>query len=474
MTVFRKGLSFLICVLILGSSSALSSQDPLADLTARCRKHIAQLPKGSKVAISVVSLATSETLAEVSSDTLLIPASLMKLFTAATALDRLGPAFQYQTKIYALAPVSQGSVSKLYLKGSGDPSIVPEELWKMTHNLAFETGIRKVETEIVLDDEYFDKERQPQEWSNNDESRSYSAPISALSFQFNSVRFMIGPTDGKSVIVRWDPESPYLNVVNNVRMGGSDQINFSRTEKADGDLYTLSGTFRHGEAKTFYRSISQPTLYTGINFSEFLRREGIDVPKVVHPGKTPENVELLLTHTSKELSLILRDMGKYSNNFIAEHVVKTLGAEIVSVPGTTAKGCEVIQKYLAEVGLSPTFTLVDGSGLSRENRFSARHITTLLANVYKKFEHAPEFLSMLPIAQIDGTLKDRFAKTSSLSGQVRAKTGSLHDVASLAGYVVTQSNEPIAFAILINDATDRFKNLNVIDAIVTEISQFER
>ena len=432
---------------------------------------IAALPRTARIGISVISLPEGRTIVEVDPDRSMIPASVTKIFTASAALSRLGPGFRFKTRVFADAPVApDGSVETLYLVGSGDPSLVSEELWRLVHNLYVETGLRAVRKRIVLDDTYFDREWKPEAWGGGNPLRAYTAPVGALSFNFNAVRFLIGPAPSSPVALRWDPPSAYLEVESRLRPGKGTRISFERRERLRGDRYIVTGTWGRGRRrKTYYRSISKPTWYTGRNFAEFLAREGIEVPERLERGRVPGGATLLLEHESKDLASIVRDMGKFSNNFTAEHLLKALGAEVFSPPGTTGKGLRALSAYLTSIGIAGGFHFADGSGLSRENRVSARQVTTLLRRAGEIFELAPEFISLLPVAGIDGTLRTRM--TASLAGKVRAKTGSLKGVDTLAGYFVTPGGEHFAFAILVNGSPSRARNLAVIDEIVARLTQ---
>jgi D-alanyl-D-alanine carboxypeptidase/D-alanyl-D-alanine-endopeptidase (penicillin-binding protein 4) len=158
----------------------------------------------------------------------------------------------------------------------------------------------------------------------------------------------------------------------------------------------------------------------------------------------------MLKQQSKPLSEIVRDMNKFSNNFIAEQLVKHLGAVKKGLPGSTAKGIDVMENFLQSWGVPRgTYMLENGSGLSSSSRISAAHLARVLAVAYKNRSTHPDFIESLSILGTDGTMKNwHFAPE--LVGWLRAKTGSLANVSALAGYVPMRNGEIAAFAILAN------------------------
>jgi len=167
----------------------------------------------------------------------------------------------------------------------------------------------------------------------------------------------------------------------------------------------------------------------------------------VKRGTTPQTAVLIQSYESSELGEIIHDMNKISSNFIAEMVVKTLGAELKGTPGSWPKGLEVAEDLLAELGIPRgTYVLKNGSGLNDTNRFTAKQIATLLQAVWKRFPVASEFVSSLGIAARDGTMRLRMEGTDA-AGRLRAKTGTLERVTALSGYVQSLGGERFVFSV---------------------------
>ena len=206
-----------------------------------------------------------------------------------------------------------------------------------------------------------------------------------------------------------------------------------------------------------------------------LAQNGITVSGNTRRGKAPASAIVLLDDKSKPLSVILRSMNKFSNNFIAEQVTKHMGAVRYGRPASTAKGIKVMNNYLESIGLRrDSLTIENGSGLSSKTELSSMQMVHVLVAAYQNFAIQPEFIASLPIAGIDGTAR-RFKVAPRVRGFARAKTGTLNGVSALAGYVPLSNGRIAAFAILGNGLKTgadgaRRKQMEVVKAIA-EASQ---
>ena len=181
-----------------------------------------------------------------------------------------------------------------------------------------------------------------------------------------------------------------------------------------------------------------------------LMEKGIRVTGGVVSGTVPSDAKVIAKHLSPPLADILKLMNKPSDNWIAELIFKTIGAEVIGEPGTWQKGRQAVTEFLSEImDDPPVHRFVDGSGLSRYNLLNAELLTDLLVHTYHNFALMPEYLASLPIAGVDGTLKNRMQGMYA-EKVLRAKTGTLSGVSALAGYTVTADDEVFAFGILIS------------------------
>ncbi|MBI3328152.1 MAG: D-alanyl-D-alanine carboxypeptidase/D-alanyl-D-alanine-endopeptidase, partial [Nitrospinae bacterium] len=408
------------------------------------------------VGLRAVNVASGEILLDIHGDTLLIPASTLKLITSAAALQRLSPHYRFRTSFLSVALPEQGEVrGDLFLKGYGDPVLVLEEIWLMARALRTQ-GIRSIRGDLVGDDSYFDAERRGPAWADPLSQRAFNAKIGALSVNFNRVTILARPgvKPGHSVEVLIEPPSPYLILRNmgvTARQGQGRGLSVNRLEGDAGDTLVIEGSLAVGTPpQVMDRNISNPPLFAGMVMRELLAREGIRVMGRVRVGLAPPEARELHVHRSRALYRVIDDLHKFSNNLIAEQVLKTLGAEVQGPPGSREKGIAVLGDVLAEFGiLRGTYTLADGSGMSRFNRVSPAQLVTVLMRMAQDFRVQPEYLASLRSPDAEGRASSRFGHAA-FEGRARVKTGTLDDVSALAGYVEPAAGGLVAFATLLN------------------------
>jgi len=198
-------------------------------------------------------------------------------------------------------------------------------------------------------------------------------------------------------------------------------------------------------------NVNNPSLFTTTTFKDALEQIGITVKGKVALEKIPQKSRRIATHRSDPLSSIISVANKASNNFVAEQLLKTLGAHQIGAPGTTEKGLQIVRKFLEELDIpADTYTLENGSGLSRNNRLSPQQIVRLLTYMYDSFEVRSEYVASLAIAGVDRTLQRRLRNTQA-EGRLRAKTGAIRQVSCLSGYAASKDNEVFAFSIMMNN-----------------------
>ncbi|NBT58747.1 D-alanyl-D-alanine carboxypeptidase/D-alanyl-D-alanine-endopeptidase, partial [bacterium] len=183
----------------------------------------------------------------------------------------------------------------------------------------------------------------------------------------------------------------------------------------------------------------------------------------------------VLEFDSQPLWQIVWGLNKFSNNFVADQLMKKIGAEMWGPPGTLQKGLATVQDVLEDIGISKNaYTIADGSGLTRSTQVTPRQILRVLVSAHRDFGIYPEFLSSLGVSGEDGTLRNRLP-TSAGMNVLRGKTGSLDGVASLAGYVPSKDGELLAFAILLNDPQVKYgKMTGWVDQIARGIRDITR
>ncbi len=422
---------------------------------------LAQPPlAGAHVSIEVDALEDGQPVVSRNADDLLNPASNTKLITSAAALLRLGPEYRFTTDYLSERAIQHGRVGTLYVKGRGDPSVNTERLDALAADL-WHRGLRSVR-DIVLDDSFFDREEFGPGWEQETSDKAWAAGVGALSLNHNTVAVYITPADRADsrarVEVEPDTRDYFIieNRVTTVRQNGRRKLRPHALIEGERTRIVVEGRIpKAGEPVVLSRRVGDPTFYYGQTLRLMLKKRGIRVSGRVKRGTAPASAVLLQSYESSSLAEIVRDMNKVSSNFIAEMLVKTLGAELKGSPGSWAKGLDVAEDLLGELGLPRgTYVLKNGSGLNDTNRFSARQMATLLGAMWKRFPVAAEFVASLGIAARDGTMRLRMEGTDA-AGRLRAKTGTLEHVTALSGYVQSLGGERFAFSVLVNDWSGR-------------------
>jgi D-alanyl-D-alanine carboxypeptidase/D-alanyl-D-alanine-endopeptidase (penicillin-binding protein 4) len=463
-----KRFVFLWVVLFVFSGTAGSAREP-ASLAAELDRLVASRPLAkASVGIYVERASDGSPVYARGADRQLIPASNQKILTSLAALHRFGPTHRFKTRIWApKAPDPDGLVDTLIVEGRGDPVMNSEDWWRLAADLRRQ-GLRGIRGDLRVDDSYFDRPGWHPSWGRVS-ARAYHAPIGALTANYGSFFVTIRPrkTVGSAASVSLDPPVDYLRVRNRAKTAPPDaqpQLRVGRVQGTTGngtaeEIVQVEGVARQGdEADGMPRSVLDPGLYAGSLLALQLKANGIFLDGEVRrvPGGG-ERSALILERPGRSLAEIVQLCMKYSNNSIAESLVKSLGAyrgaDLNGPParqGNWADGIRALREELGKLGIDlGNATIVDGSGLSLQNRITPRTFVGALRVGLDSFQLGPEFVASMPIAQRDGTLEKRL---SGGGGRIRAKTGLLGDAAvtTLSGYVERADGETLIFSILVN------------------------
>lgn len=412
------------------------------------------------VGASVVDIETGESIYGMRAGDPFVPASTMKVLTAAAALDALGPSYSFSTDIYTDGEIEGTTLQgDLYLVGHADPTLVYERLWALLRDVRMD-GVRTVQGDLIVDDSFLSEAPLIPGWDKPEDLRegpSYFPGIGALSMDFGAAVMVVRPGSrvGAPAFVELESPAPgYISIDNQLVTGNErsrQRVKVERKVLKDGSMqFRLEGSVpAEGRARRVRRAVSDPTLHFLSVAKNLLAQVGITVEGEVKAGVLPEEAERLRSLFSPPLSSILMDTNKYSSNFMAELVLRTLGAEKAGQGDTTA-GMAQVEQYLTDhqIGLSSEEVLVNGSGLSRKARLTPQTLTSVLVERANDRMSGSEFMSSLAIAGQDGTLRRRLVDES---GRVRAKTGTIDGVHCLAGYVDSRDGRRYAFAILVNE-----------------------
>lgn len=419
-----------------------------------------------------------KTLYELNSDKLMTPASLTKIFTGGAILSQMPMNTKFSTELLSKGTIENGNLKgSLCLKGAGDPAFVSEKMWFLVNELT-RNEINKIEGDLIVDATKFDNELFDSGRDSVRVDRAFDAPISAMSFNWNSVNVFVRPAKkvGDNALVYIDPINTYIELENKVKTSKDKKaINVERVKVNDHDKIIVTGTIPVNSSEfVAYKSITNPNLWAGNHLIQFLKQRNIELKGNIKMGKCEENSIKLASVDSKYLNEIVGDMLKYSNNFVAEMLAKNLAAQKAPEKSASMKdGIEEIKKFIDLVGIKRAdYQLENVSGLTRENKFSAQQIVKTLIFVRNDFQIFPEYLSGLPIAGIDGTLKNRFKNNTDYT--VRAKTGYLDGVVGLAGFVGRKNKAPIIFAFMYNgDYEQALEARKLFDGIIERVSKWD-
>lgn len=385
-------------------------------------------------------------------DQALMPASTTKLVTGATAIAKLGADTRFTTRLVSDGQVDGQGVlhGNLYLVGGGDPTLTTQDLQQAVQS----SGLKRVDGRILVDDSCFDQVRRGRGWAPDDVSAPYAAECDGLSLDHN-----VTGLDASSRGVVAVPNLGYLELHNLTTAGSSTQVTVERG--ADSNVVEVRGTVGPNHALS-YVTVHEPALYAGAVFHSLLPSQAdsdqeqtgmcssgllpetpassqtslLSPPSVEvgSAGTVPAHAQVLWEHTSPTVREIEHTMLKESDNLYAETLFHALAG------GNSAVAPDIEKQTLQ---LSPETLLTDGCGLSRDNRLSPRQLVQVVQQQYK--DH--DALDCLPISGVDGTLKNRM---QTLRGRVHAKTGTLGDVSTLAGWLTLSNGHALSFAWMAN------------------------
>lgn len=467
---------------------AVAQPWPLSDLEARIQAVVSDTAFVDAFwGIHIVDLETGEVLYGQNEGNNFLPASTMKLLTTAAALDALGPDFRYTTTLYAYGRRSGSALSgHLVVRGSGDPTIsdrrfVPHfpidgdsrRVFRQWADSLRAHGITRIDGHIIADDSYFDDELLGRGWAWDDEPTHFAAQISAVSFNEGRLSLTVtGTTLGQRGTVRIEPETDLVFVANRSTTARTSESIIRRQQ--GGNTIWVESRVPPGQSITRLVSVHHPARYFAHVFRDVLRGEGLAVegdPVIIAEwwrGLDAAALAPVATHRSPPLSELAAVTNKISQNLYAEHLLRTVGAELcpqARVRATAAgRDGARVRCGSAEAGLLAArdlferagmrvdrMRLVDGSGMSHYNMLAPVDLTALLQYMWTHTdpETRAAFIGSLAVGGVDGTLRQRFTAGPARQ-RVFAKTGTITGARNLAGYVTTASGSTIGFAILSN------------------------
>lgn len=447
--------------------------------------------------VLVISMNDGRVIYSRNGDRLFTPASNMKIYTTAVAVDLLGPDYRWRTSVYTqIQPDANGTItSDLILYGRGAPdfdSKQKESLPSLADQL-YQRGVRQIRGNIIGDDSYFRGNLYGDGWQWNDLQWYFGAEPSALSIDENAVEVTIAPSDkaGSAADVVITPNDNYLRLTNKTMTGDGDRptsIGIIR-DLSSNDVRVWGEFPKRGRAFSAFLSIYDPARRAATLFKQALVARGIRVDgepqsrnaRVPEDEKfDPQKATELAFVDSRSLAEIIRKTNKESNNLYAELLLRTLGKERGgSAPdpdprrnrtrGDDEAGTAVLESWLNNHGISANaLAFHDGSGLSRLNLITPESAARLLLAMAKT-SSSSVFRDSLAISGRDGTLRGRLVPET---GRILAKTGTLTYDHSLSGYALSAHGDVLAFSILCNDAAGPTRPVRTIDAIAKLLASY--
>lgn len=430
----------------------------------------------------VVSISRGDTLFAHDPDEPRTPASTFKLFTAALALEKLGPDHTFSTDVLRDGPLEAGTLrGNLVLRGDGDPAL--SSRWvrggidapmTMLARFTLGAGVRHVTGDLIADASAFENRRIPEGWLSRYAGAGYAAPFSALSLNENIVIVAASPGTGAAANVWLEPATRGLTVTSTVRTVAGRGTRITARRVGD-DRVIVSGTIGARAGTVRYQLVvGDPVTFTAGAFRAALESQGVVVDGAIKVADTPSSATLVTSLASPPLARIVSVMNRESINHYAEQLFRGAArATGENTIGSAETGNTALRDFLVQrVGASRNaVTAKDGSGLSTLDRTSARALVQLLAHAHGT-SWSSALHASLPVAGESELLRNRMRETPA-QGNLHAKTGTTNEVIGLAGYVTAENGEILAFAFLYN-GKDRWHARETIDAMGPTMAAFSR
>ncbi|MCL3778926.1 D-alanyl-D-alanine carboxypeptidase/D-alanyl-D-alanine-endopeptidase [Prolixibacteraceae bacterium JC049] len=436
--------------------------------------------QNASISAYAIDLNTQQVILETTPQLSIVPASILKLVTTASALEILGADYQFTTTLAYSGKIKSDSTlyGDLIIKGGGDPAFCSEyfkeqydSIWINWAKALKEKGIKKVNGKICFDVSIFDNEQVPNTWIWEDIGNYYGAGASGLSVADNKYTIVfqsLKQANRPTKIVEIIPSIPNLKIENQVLSSDVPRDNAYVFGSPFEAKRVVRGTIPKNRKRFRVKaSMPNPPIYAATLMQKELEKAGIQFQskEILQWQNAKKTVSVVAEHQSPQLIDIIRQTNHKSINLFAEHLLKTIGLRQLQ-SGSTKAGTKAIKAYWEEQSLDVSnLFLVDGSGLSRFNAITAQQMTSILACMNKTV-----FESTLPQAGKEGTLEYRFRNLPN-SIIVKAKTGSMTRARALAGYIHTEDRD-IAFAILVNNYAGKSSKIEQdIDSFVLSLTQ---
>ncbi len=425
----------------------------------------------ANMSVLVQNLNTGEVIDNYRSEHVVPPASVMKLLTTGAALEILGPGFRFPTLLEYSGYVENGTLhGNLYIHGGCDPSLGWQGQTAFLYQwvkAVQQAGIKRIDGGVVADMTMLDGEAQNPSWLCEDAGNYYAPGIFALNYYGNTMNIVLKSGEPGSVasVVKTEPAVEDVYFINHIRCGKITYdgafvsgLPFSRERYLTGAVPSNLGTFG------VKGDLPNPGLLLARHFTNRLREAGISVKNEAtyeadYNPLTTARTELYI-HYSEPLSEIIKETNVNSNNLYAESLFRFLGTRY-TLPGTIHNSQDLLKDYWRRRGVNTQNAIIkDGCGLAPQDAVSAKTFVQLLT-IMSRSTNQEAWLASLPVSGQSGTLKSLCPGTP-LEGRIHAKSGTIAGTKNFAGYIDMPNGETWVFAILINSAPGKAKNIQTV------------
>lgn len=394
------------------------------------------------------------------------PASVMKLVTTYAALEQLGPAYVWNTPVYVQGTVQDGSLrGNVYIQGQGDPKLVMERLWLLMRRLQAQ-GIQVIVGDIVLDRTAFDVPEHDPGRFDGEPLRPYNAAPDALLLNYkSSVMTFVPDVPAGLARIQYDPPLAAVQRQPTVALAAAgtdcgDWRGALRADLADPAKVVFQGVYPAACGERVWPvAAADPRGFAARAVEGMWRELGGKLTGSVRDGKVPAGLKPAFVATSPALAEVVRDVNKYSNNVMAQHVFLTLALQKNGVATFDGAREALRHWWQARIGDAEMPQADNGAGLSRDARLTAQALARMLQVAWQS-PVMPDLVASLPMSGVDGTLRRSQSRASA-----HLKTGSLRDVMAVAGYVHAASGRRYVLVAVVNHANAGSAR-PVLDALV--------
>lgn len=392
------------------------------------------------ISVSIRDLNSGKPVYELNEKMLMHPASVQKVLTLVPAVEVLGEDYDFTTAIY------KRSANSYVIKLGADPYLTSNDLKTLVNNVNLETK------RIYIDDSILEKKDWGEGWQWDDDMNVLMPRFNSYNLDKNLIKITVMPTSNGQAATIINPSKYPIVFFNHVLTGKENDVKISRDHSVSANTLVLEGTVN--KPTTVYVPTNNLKRYFNIKMTNALGdkkvylKENFVVDKVTNSDKELDKV-------MHPISNAIDDILKNSNNMVAETVAKLAGAKAYNDRGTDINGIKVFNAYCQKIGIDNSkIRLTDASGVSKNNLVTTDFISEYLVKNKdsKVLEHLP--------APGQGTLTHRMLP---IKENLRAKTGTLSDTSSIAGFLSTKNGNKYAFAIIVNDTTSTIPDMKTLE-----------